>query len=115
MNLDTDQPKRRAGRPPMTVTLTIAELAGALGISPSGVSKRIERGQDLEAPKRYGMVKDVTDEPKQKPVPTVDPVKQRENDVAELMRRLKEPGSCLDAELALQAAWDMGHGCGSRP
>lgn len=84
-------------------------------MTPSGVSKRIERGQDLEAPKRYGMVKDVTELPKEKPAPTVDPVKQREKDVAELLRRLKEPGSHLDAELALQAAWDMGHGCGSRP
>lgn len=107
------EPRRRAGRPPMVVTMTVAELAKILDITPSGVSKRIERGQDLEAPKRYGMVKDVTEEPKKKPAP-VDPVKQRESDVAELLRRLKECGSSLDMELALQAAWDMGHGCGSR-
>lgn len=109
------EPRRRAGRPPMIVTMTVAELAKILDITPGAVSKRIERGQDLGALKRYGTVKDVTDEPKRKPSgPAVDPVKQRERDVAELLRRLKEHGSSLDTELALQAAWDMGHGCGAR-
>ena len=99
----------------MVVTMTVAELAGVLGISPSGVSKRIERGQPLETPRRYGMVKDVTEKPKEKPTPRVDPVKQRESDVADTIRRLKEPGSPLDLEAALLAAWDLGHTCGSRP
>jgi DNA-binding Lrp family transcriptional regulator len=36
---------RRAGRPPMIVTMTIAELAGILGLTPSAVSKRIEPEQ----------------------------------------------------------------------
>lgn len=115
MILEQGQPSRRAGRPPMTVTLTIAELAKILDMTPGGVSKRIERGQDLEAPKRYGAVKDVTEEPKQKPAPAVDPVKQRDSDVAEVRRRLLEPGAILDIETALMDAWDMGHGCGSRP
>lgn len=116
LDCEPEQPRRRAGRPPMTVTLTVSELAGALGITPGAVSKRIERGQPLETPRRYGLVKDVTEEPKRKPIgPAVDPVKQREADVLELLRRLREHGSSLDAETALQAAWDMGHGCGSRP
>ncbi len=118
MDCTTETP-RKAGRPPSTVTLTRAELAVLIGMTPKGVSKRIERGQELTTPNRYGLVKDVTNEPKRKPagepvVEPVDPVKQRERDIAELLRNHGNPESHADLKVLLGMAWNDGHGCGAR-
>jgi hypothetical protein len=115
MGMDcTTETQRRPGRKPMTVVLTVAELAQLLGMTPSGVSKRIERGQALEAPKRYGLVRDVTDEPKRKPAESVDPVKARRDAIDGIIERTKEPGNLLDQRAQLEAAWDAGHNTGAR-
>jgi len=110
--MDTETERPRRGRPPMTVTLTIEELATLTGITPSGVSKRIERGQLLETPRRYGLVKDVTDEPKRKPADPVDPAKDRDEVVGGLLKRLREPGSVETPETALVAAYNAGVAAG---
>jgi hypothetical protein len=98
----------------MLITLTRAELGAIMGMSRKGVSKRIERGQELIAPKRYGLIKDVTDEPKRKPVDPVDPVKQRRDAIDGIIERTKEPGNLLDQRAQLEAAWDAGHNTGAR-
>lgn len=112
MDRTTETPRR--GRPPETVTLTRAELAEILGVTPTAVSKRIERGQELTTPKRYGLVRDVTDEPKRKPAESVDPVKARRDAIDGIIERTKEPGNLLDQRAQLEAAWDAGHNTGAR-
>jgi DNA-binding Lrp family transcriptional regulator len=94
--------------------LTRAELAEILGVTPKAVSKRIERGQELTTPKRYGLVRDVTDEPKRKPAEAVDPVKARRDAIDGIIERTKEPGNLLDQRAQLEAAWDAGHNTGAR-
>ncbi len=96
----------------MTVTLTIEELAAILEVTPSAVSKRIERGQELTKPKRYGLIKDVTDEPRRKPADPVDPAKDRDEVVGGLLKRLREPGSVETPETALVAAYNAGVAAG---
>lgn len=119
MDCTTETP-RKAGRPPSTVTLTRAELAAIMGMTPKGVSKRIERKQSLVAPSRYGLVKDVTNEPKRKPCDDepkqkpVDPEKQQRQDIDAIMSRRNEPGNIMDERARLEMAWAMGHGCGAR-
>lgn len=112
MDCTTKTPRR--GRPPETVTLTRAELAEILGVTPKAVSKRIERGQELTTPKRYGLVRDVTDEPKRKQAESVDPVKARRDAIDGIIERTKEPGNLLDQRAQLEAAWDAGHNTGAR-
>lgn len=113
----TAETPRKAGRPPMTVTLTRAELAAIMGMTPKGVSKRIERGQELTTPKRYGMVKDVTNEPKRKqePAPDVDRPPAgptREEVIAGQVKRLREYGSIVPIDDALDTAYTAGFAAG---
>lgn len=115
MHVDcTEHPRNQGGRPSRTFTFTAEELGSLLGISPSAVLKRDERGQNLLAQRRYGVIKDVTEEPKKKAAVAVDPVAVRARDVAEIEAGSKVPGNAQTLTSMLLAAWDMGHNCGAR-
>ena len=115
MQLQSDeQAQPRTGRPALTVTLTFAELAAILEVTPGAVAKRFERGKYLMAAKRYGLVKDVTDERSRKPAASIDADKDRASVVADLLRRLNEYRSVETPESALAAAYNAGLLAGQR-
>lgn len=108
----TTEERPRRGRPPATVTMTRAELAAIMGMTPKGISKRIERGQGFDKPRRYEMIKDVTDEPKRKPAPEPYTGPSREEVVSGLLERLGAFRSVETPETALIAAYNAGVSAG---
>lgn len=105
----------RPGRPPTYVsiggnTTTVNEAADYLDITPSAVHERIR-----SAKRRGGSaaaVVDVTNEPKRKPAPEPFAGPSREEVIAGQSRRLREFGSIVPVEEALDTAYTAGFAAG---
>ena len=106
-----DDPHGKQGRPARSFTFTAEELGAIVGISPSAILKRAERGQNLFEKRRHEVIQDVTNKPSKREPPTGIPMSRAEV-IDGLAARLKQPGCVMTVNDALDAAYCAGMAAG---